>query len=325
MQPLSSTAATPPRQRRAERAARELCRRLGAAELLGGPPDFYVPAHYQGPWSDAAPEVLRLEEVLLRLGGELPGDLDPTHCTTVAWYLREVEADTRIWGFPLEANPEAATARLAGGHDFAVHAGRYILDPWAVDSVPGEDGPATKYVHDREDPRDAAEIARLYGEPSCWQSLRFPTPNLRRFGEYEEEDLLRFGREGRPGALAELERRGSVLPLDVAAALPHYRFHASLPQGGEGADPAQYRRLMGLREPVTTASLLGVCDLDSLLEREDWDGESAAHAEAEARGPLHCYRSRWGEAPCYLIMAHGRSYVFLPAAVHEPPQPAQRR
>jgi hypothetical protein len=69
------------------------------------------------------------------------------------------------YGFSDEDNETSEIAQDAGGHDFAVVDGRYIVDGWLVKVEQlHETG-----VFDLEDETQFADITRLYGDPRCWK------------------------------------------------------------------------------------------------------------------------------------------------------------
>lgn len=89
-------------------------------------------------------------------------------CTNWARYARRIEgADCLLHGFLHEENPRSEIARVAGGHDFAVLRGRYLIDGWAKHV----EGLSDRAVFDLADPADAADAARLYGYPANWKRL----------------------------------------------------------------------------------------------------------------------------------------------------------
>lgn len=69
------------------------------------------------------------------------------------------------YGFDDEENATSEIAQLAGGHDFAVVDGRYIVDGWLVKV---EQMHKTG-VFDLEDESQFADITRFYGDPRCWK------------------------------------------------------------------------------------------------------------------------------------------------------------
>ncbi len=89
------------------------------------------------------------------------------------------------YGFDDEGNPTSEIARLAGGHDFAVVDGRYIVDGWAAN---------VECVHktgvlDLEDPDHFADVARLFGDPRRWKDADFTIECLAYVDEENEADL----------------------------------------------------------------------------------------------------------------------------------------
>lgn len=88
------------------------------------------------------------------------------HCETVAEVVHRLEPQTIIVGFSDDNNP--GTAHFEGdgddGHVFAIVEDRFIVDPWMYETE-------QRSVYDLQDPADAAEISRLYGDRSTWQSI----------------------------------------------------------------------------------------------------------------------------------------------------------
>lgn len=84
----------------------------------------------------------------------------------------------RRFGFDGDENETSEIGQLAGGHDFAIVDGRYIVDGWAAN---------VEYLHktgvlDLEDESEFADIERLFGDPRTWQDADA------KFGEIDEED-----------------------------------------------------------------------------------------------------------------------------------------
>ncbi|MGX5873001.1 hypothetical protein MJ547_04465, partial [Burkholderia gladioli] len=73
-------------------------------------------------------------------------------------------------GFFEEENPGSRLAQIAGGHDFCVVDGRWIVDPW-VRLVEGE---SDRICFDLADPSDAATIDDLYGPRERWGEAKRP-------------------------------------------------------------------------------------------------------------------------------------------------------
>jgi hypothetical protein len=81
----------------------------------------------------------------------------------------------KVFGFHDEDNPTSAIAQDAGGHDFAVVDGKYIVDPWLADlqggagEFKGESG-----VYDLK--TDEAKVAKLYGDRELWKDMTATMP-----------------------------------------------------------------------------------------------------------------------------------------------------
>lgn len=88
-------------------------------------------------------------------------------CTNWAAKIQDKLAPGRvvIAGFLTENNPTATRMDyLAGGHDFAIVDGRWIVDPW-ITEVECED---KRGVYDLEVPFDDF-MTSIYGDPKCWE------------------------------------------------------------------------------------------------------------------------------------------------------------
>ena len=103
---------------------------------------------------------------------ELPNGGRAAVCTDCARFIRSKEPSTKIVGYSHEDNPSGAS-ELAFGHDFAIVDDRYIVDPWVV----GTAGESSRAVFDLENPLDANEIRRLYGDPGKWELVEKAFPS----------------------------------------------------------------------------------------------------------------------------------------------------
>ncbi len=71
-----------------------------------------------------------------------------------------------VVGFFTEDNPVGSREIMeAGGHDFALIANRFVVDPWIVFFVQED----SRILLDLRDPEDRQEIARRYGHASEWE------------------------------------------------------------------------------------------------------------------------------------------------------------
>ncbi len=128
----------------------------------------------------------------------LPDGASATCCTNYA--IRVVRdlypAPAQVVGFSNTENPQSRVAREKihpGGHDFAVLAGRYLVDPWirlvalAADQI----------VYDLVDPADAARVRDLYGPVECWTVNKTATEEAARAakgsGRSQEPSKLKQG------------------------------------------------------------------------------------------------------------------------------------
>ena len=93
-------------------------------------------------------------------------------CTDCARFIGRKEPGTTIVGYSHEDNPSDAS-ELAFGHDFAIVDDRYIVDPWVVETA----GVSSRAVFDLENPLDANEIRRLYGDPRKWELVEKAFPS----------------------------------------------------------------------------------------------------------------------------------------------------
>ncbi|WP_109479902.1 hypothetical protein [Paraburkholderia sp. C35] len=91
-------------------------------------------------------------------------------------YARHVAAAlpgrAAVVGFFEEDNPGSRLAQIAGGHDFCVVDGRWIVDPW-VRLVEGE---SERICFDLDCTDDVATIDDLYGDRSRWIAADPLTP-----------------------------------------------------------------------------------------------------------------------------------------------------
>lgn len=101
----------------------------------------------------------------------LPDGSSPDNCGNCASFIRSKEPNTAIFAFFSDRNPTWAGSHLnCDDHGFAVVDERYIVDPWI--SQTGRF--SSRSVFDVLDPRDAAEIVRLYGNDDEWFCIERP-------------------------------------------------------------------------------------------------------------------------------------------------------
>jgi hypothetical protein len=101
----------------------------------------------------------------------LPDGGYASNCYDCASYIRSREPGAAVFGFFSRDNPTWAGAQLVDGHDFVIVQGRYIVDPWIVETEHLSD----RSVFDIERIEDAAEITRLYGRSDRWVLVERPT------------------------------------------------------------------------------------------------------------------------------------------------------
>lgn len=101
-------------------------------------------------------------------GHTFPDGTSSVVCTNCARQVKHrFPAITKIVGFDTENNPvNNPHIAHAGGHDFAIVADRYIVDPWLRD-VCDED----TMVYDMHDEADRYAILDRYGDPTKWTYL----------------------------------------------------------------------------------------------------------------------------------------------------------
>lgn len=89
-------------------------------------------------------------------------------CTGFALEIRRKLGAARVgvFGFSLEDNPTSFIAQQAGGHDFAVVDGWFIVDPWLLEVA----GIGDCAVFDLG-ASDVREIERLYGAREKWKQI----------------------------------------------------------------------------------------------------------------------------------------------------------
>jgi hypothetical protein len=113
-------------------------------------------------------------------GATFPDGSPAATCTS---WARQVAAAlgsrAAVFGFSAEDNPSSEIASDVGGHDFAVVDGRWIVDGWASDW----DSYSDRAVHDLEDPSEAGEIRRLYGDRARWSEWSDAAGEFRRAEE----------------------------------------------------------------------------------------------------------------------------------------------
>lgn len=151
----------------------DLERRFGSEEALGiqfarADGGFYSPAEMAAYW--LRPEA----DLTAEFPSQFADGTDAICCTNYAIHVvRGVHpVSARIMGFANIDNPRSRVAREEihpAGHDFAIVADRYLVDPWIVFVA----GYTHQIVFDLSDPRDAATVLDLYGPAECW------TPNIR--------------------------------------------------------------------------------------------------------------------------------------------------
>jgi hypothetical protein len=74
-----------------------------------------------------------------------------------------------VMGYSHENNSGSAISAQYEGHDFAIVDNRYIVDGWLTGVNLEAEGRQTPGVYDLNDPVDAGENARLYGDKRAWE------------------------------------------------------------------------------------------------------------------------------------------------------------
>lgn len=116
-----------------------------------------------------------VDDRLLDVCPILPNGNSATVCTNYAKYIGKHVADefnemTRVVGFFVEDNQESLFSKENidfDGHDFAIVAERYLVDPW-IRLVAGT---RQKIVYDLTDPVDRDEAFLMYGHPEKWSTV----------------------------------------------------------------------------------------------------------------------------------------------------------
>jgi hypothetical protein len=147
----------------------------------------YVAAGHDPQW---------FEETALLPGGGALGI-----CTNGANYVIKVLGQGARYGFLVDDNPSVwdGAIRSAGGHDFAMIQGRYIVDPWYA-LTENQQG-----VFDLTLPKDRKLAKKIYGRPDCWKyfdpvaekQIRMTSPDLPKdvfvpndvFRKHQEDEL----------------------------------------------------------------------------------------------------------------------------------------
>jgi hypothetical protein len=94
----------------------------------------------------------------------LPGGGSLGICTHGAHYVIKTLGQGARYGFHVEDNPSVTDSTVinAGGHDFALIEGRYIVDPWYALTINGQG------VFDLESAADRKKAQKIYGSTDCW-------------------------------------------------------------------------------------------------------------------------------------------------------------
>lgn len=100
----------------------------------------------------------------------LPDGAEFFICTNSANYVIEDLGEGYVYGFMVEDNPVTnREVDAAGGHDFAVIRGRYIVDLWISHFT----GSEKQVVYDLQSAKDAVKIRAIFGTPDKW-SITLP-------------------------------------------------------------------------------------------------------------------------------------------------------
>jgi hypothetical protein len=114
-------------------------------------------------WIEAGNDPTNFEDDSVAL---LPGGGAFGICTFGANYVIKELGHGQRYGFQVEDNPTVTDSLIdgAGGHDFAVIEGRYIVDPWYALTQSDAQG-----VYDLQSSKDREAIESIYGNPACWE------------------------------------------------------------------------------------------------------------------------------------------------------------
>jgi hypothetical protein len=97
------------------------------------------------------------------------GEHETRNCTGCARIIAD-RFDGEVRGYYHAHNPTAGVGETEGGHDFAITADRFIVDPWLFHYY------GVSPVLDMAVPADRAEALARYGPEENWQRV----PNLPR-------------------------------------------------------------------------------------------------------------------------------------------------
>jgi len=110
----------------------------------------------------------------------LPDGTEMGNCTNCARYVIKELGRGDVYGFSTDDNPvESEQVEAAGGHDFALIDGRFIVDIWISLYTGAED----QIVFDLLDDNDAKKTSEIFGNTELWKVLNldkncFETPQI---------------------------------------------------------------------------------------------------------------------------------------------------
>lgn len=78
-----------------------------------------------------------------------------------------IEFGGQVVGYHTADNPSAVVPKYVDGHDFALIAGRFVVDYWACHVAEEID----RAVFDLNDPEEAKLVRHYFGKQTAWQTI----------------------------------------------------------------------------------------------------------------------------------------------------------
>ena len=91
---------------------------------------------------------------------------DSGRCTDGAMKVA-IEFDGLVVGYRTADNPSAVVPKYVDGHDFALIAGRFVVDYWGCHVANEVD----RTVFDLNDPEEAKLVRHYFGKQTAWQTI----------------------------------------------------------------------------------------------------------------------------------------------------------